>query len=119
MVAATGHENGDALLWGIQWNGVDSERSESIRRPGSGEIHTRSAGGRGGGGGGSSVGVGADVRPLKLLRVLSGPHQKRITFVRVCEGGREMLVGDCLGGISRWQCIRLDQLSSEELNQLV
>lgn len=60
-----------------------------------------------------------DVRPLKLERVLSGAHQKRITFVRVCEGGREMLAGDSSGEISRWQCIRLDQLSSEELNQLV
>lgn len=59
------------------------------------------------------------MRQLKLLRVLSGAHQRPITFVRVCEGGRELLVGDSRGEISRWQCIRLDQLTTEELNQLV
>lgn len=73
----------------------------------------------GSGGGGSGGGRAGVVRQLKLLRVLSGAHQKPITFVRVCEGGRELLVGDGKGEISRWQCIRLDQMSTEELNQLV
>ncbi|CAN0388200.1 unnamed protein product, partial [Hapterophycus canaliculatus] len=128
VVAATGHDNGDVLLWSIEWDSgggggggdrghpLSQQRAgeqQPIRRVGSTVSHrdTRAAGGDGGG-----LNV---VRPLKLERVLSGAHQKRITFVRVCEGGREMLVGDASGAISRWQCIRLDQLSSDELNGLV
>lgn len=120
-MAATGHDNGDVLLWSIEWGGggLASQRAEPTR-------HLAAGGGAGGGiggsidaGGGGGTGESFDVRVLKLERVLSGAHQNRITFIRVCEGGREMLVGDSLGEISRWQCIRLDQLSSEELNQLV
>lgn len=127
-MAATGHDNGDVLLWSIDWGGglVSHRGSAEPTRRLVGAIHHREARASGGAGGGGgvrrSVGGGGgpvDVRPLKLERVLSGAHQKRITFVRVCEGGREMLVGDSSGEISRWQCIRLDQLSSEELNQLV
>lgn len=129
MVAATGHDNGDVLLWGIQWEEPLSGGDGSTRRLGAND--RSSSGGAGVRGKGSSspvtgvvsmgggAGDGVGVRPLKLLRVLSGAHQKRVTFVRVCEGGRELLVGDAHGDISRWQCIRLDQLSSEELNQLV
>ena len=136
VVAATGHDNGDVLLWSIDWSsggrlssshrgggggGGGGASSEPIRhQPGMMMVHGEASGvggGRGGGGGGD--GTALSVRPLRLERVLSGAHQKRITFVRVCEGGREMLVGDSSGEMSRWQCIRLDQLSSEELNQLV
>lgn len=115
MVAVTGHDNGDVLLWSIDWSGGPVSRrssSEPIRH----RLGTHGESGTGGGGHGDGT---VTIRPLKLERVLSGAHHKRITFVRVCEGGREMLVGDSSGEMSRWQCIRLDQLSSEELNQLV
>lgn len=124
-MAATGHDNGDVLLWSIEWgSGLASQRTEPARHLGG---NARTGGGTGGGtahgtggiGTAGGGGDGVDVRVLKLERVLSGAHQKRITFIRVCEGGREMLIGDSSGEISRWQCIRLDQLSSEELNQLV
>lgn len=107
MVAATGHDNGDVLLWGIQWNPPPA-RGGGSRSGDRSDRFPSSEGNRSG-----------QVRQLKLLRVLSGAHQRPITFVRVCEGGRELLVGDIRGEISRWQCIRLDQMSTEELNQLV
>lgn len=152
VVAATGHENGDVLLWGIQWNEpLSYERGAPSPggRRGSGGAGSSPGGRRvsggfspgggraggdmgsispgqgrwsgGGGSGGSSSGSSSssNVRKLKLLRVLNGAHKRRVTFVRVCAGGREMLVGDAAGEISRWQCIRLDQLTNEELNQLV
>ncbi|CAM9548343.1 unnamed protein product [Ectocarpus sp. 4 AP-2014] len=116
VVAATGHDNGDVLLWAIEWGdgGKDSRGTKPTRRLDATHGETRDT--RAGAGAGAGAG---GVRPLKLQRVLSGAHQKRITFVRVCSGGREMLAGDSSGEISRWQCIRLDQLSSAELNQLV
>lgn len=120
MVAATGHDNGDVLLWSIEWGSgglASQQRAEPTRHLGN--ARAGDGGGIGSTGMGGSSSGGVDVRVLKLERVLSGAHQKRITFVRVCKGGREMLVGDSSGEISRWQCIRLDQLSSEELNQLV
>ena len=115
----TGHDNGDVSLWCIQWSGSSPQRSSPSHRlgnEGDGDGAGEHAGpirspGR--------VGWGGSVRPLRLLRVLSGAHQKRVTFVRVCDGGREMLVGDVSGNISRWQCIRLDLLRSEDLNKLV
>lgn len=112
-MAATGHDNGDVLLWAIDWGdgGRDSRGTKSTRRLGAAHGDTRDTR--------AAAAGAAGVRPLKLQRVLSGAHQKRITFVRVCSGGREILVGDSSGEISRWQCIRLDQLSSAELNQLV
>lgn len=112
-MAATGHDNGDVLLWAIAWGdgGRDARGTKPIRLDAAHRDTRETRAGTGAGARG--------VRPLKLQRVLSGAHQKRITFVRVCEGGREMLVGDSSGEISRWQCIRLDQLSSAELNQLV
>lgn len=118
VVAVTGHDNGDVSLWGIQWSGPSPPRSSPVRSLG--------AGSRDSVGGGMKpiefpgrVGWSGSQRPLRLLRVLSGAHEKRVTFVRVCDGAREMLVGDAGGNISRWQCVRLDLLRSEELNRLV
>lgn len=142
VVAATGHDNGDVSLWSIAWDTTTSPstpRAGTHRTPmaaGRSDAMTpgstrgrrgdrsspsnrgRSSGGRGGSGSGR-VGAGTRVRQLRLRRVLSRAHQRPITLVRVCEGGRELLVGDSRGEMSRWQCIRLDQLSAEELNQLM
>ncbi|CAM9964054.1 unnamed protein product, partial [Phaeothamnion confervicola] len=161
VVAVTGHDNGDIVLWGIRWAGGPGGGGAVVRRsaggrseadvpagarpggPGGGGVGGGIAGGSGGGawggggGQGGGGGGGADgssepdqsggllagryspTRPLALLRVLSGAHTRPITCVRVCGGQHELLVGDSRGQISRWQCIRLDQLSGEDLNNLL
>ncbi|KAG5181492.1 BEACH domain-containing protein [Tribonema minus] len=114
VVAVTGHDNGDVSLWGIQWSGAGG-------------------GGSGGGGSGGSSGSGAGCeetgsimartsippRDLVCRRVLNGAHTRAVTCVRVCDDQRELLVGDAKGVVSRWQCLRLADMSQGELRELM
>ncbi|CAN0408187.1 unnamed protein product, partial [Discosporangium mesarthrocarpum] len=137
VVAVTGHDNGDVLLWGIRWERPQPPRDDLEQPWGGGRAGAGGAGvvaRRGWGSDGSPEGkeeaatgaataaaaaAAAKPQQLCLLRVLNGAHQRPISFLRVCSSGRELLAGDSRGEISRWQCIRLDQLPSVELQQLV
>jgi len=55
---------------------------------------------------------------LVCRRVLNGIQNKPITCVRVSGDQRNVIAGDSNGKVTRWQCLRLGDLSSAELLDL-
>jgi WD40 repeat protein len=61
---------------------------------------------------------GENVKDLVCRRVLNGAHNKPISCIRISDDQRELLIGDYKGVVSRWQCLRLGDLSQAELSDL-
>jgi WD40 repeat protein len=127
VAAVTGHANGDVSLWGIAWGG---KGKDAAARRNSSTLERQSSFDDGNADprededvlGGLLASRHSQPRGLTLLRVLSNAHSRSITCLRVCGSTpgsqRELLAGDEKGVVSRWQTIRLVDLTSDELGQL-